>query len=186
VKLTDFGIARSPSDHSLTATGTTTGSLAYMSPEQIRGEATDARSDIYSVGISLYELVTGVRPFDRSSDFELMTAHVTEVARPPIELQPSLTPVLNAVILKAIAKDPTARFASAADFRRGLASVSVPGRPGTASFGETVLAPAPVAAPSASAIVAQDAIDARDATRAQRFRDAAEKDLEALETFLGR
>ena len=67
VKLTDFGIARSASDQSLTLTGTTTGSLAYMSPEQIRGEPTDARSDVYSVGISLYELVTGVRPFDKAS-----------------------------------------------------------------------------------------------------------------------
>jgi serine/threonine-protein kinase len=149
VKLTDFGIARSASDQSLTLTGTTTGSLAYMSPEQIRGEPTDARSDVYSVGISLYELVTGVRPFDKASSFGLMAAQVSEPARPPIELQPSLPSGLNEVILKAIEKAPAARFASAAEFRRALASVSVPGRTTAGSRGEAVVPPAAVGAAAA-------------------------------------
>ena len=89
VKLTDFGIARGRNDETITVAGTTTGSLSYMSPEQVSGSATDARSDIYSMGISLYEMVTGQRPFQADSDFAIMHAHLKELPRPPIELQPS-------------------------------------------------------------------------------------------------
>lgn len=151
VKLTDFGIARSSNDQSLTLTGTTTGSLAYMSPEQIKGEGTDARSDVYSVGISLYELVTGVRPFEKPSDFALMAAQVSEAARPPIELQPSLPSGLNAVILKAIEKSPAARFASAAEFRRALASVPIAGRTTAGSRSGAAFAPDLATAAAATA-----------------------------------
>ncbi len=90
VKLTDFGIARSRNDVTLTAAGTTTGSLPYMSPEQVNAEPTDARSDLYSVGISLYEMVTGQRPFQADSDFAVMVAHLKEVPRAPMELAPAL------------------------------------------------------------------------------------------------
>src|SRR6185295_11531497 len=85
VKLMDFGIARSGDERSLTMTGTTLGSLNYMSPEQVKGEATDARSDLYSVGVSLYELVTGRRPFQAGSDYSIMAAHINDTAKPPIE-----------------------------------------------------------------------------------------------------
>jgi eukaryotic-like serine/threonine-protein kinase len=120
VKLTDFGIARSRNDQTLTAAGTTTGSLSYMSPEQVNGEPTDARSDLYSVGISLYEMVTGQRPFQADSDFAIMVAHLNEAPRPPIELQPALGAELNEVILTSIAKNPQLRFQSAAEFRDAL------------------------------------------------------------------
>ena len=95
----DFGIARSGEDRSLTMTGTTLGSLSYMSPEQVKGEVTDARSDLYSVGISVYELVTGQRPFQAHSDYSIMAAHVKEVPKPPIELHSGLPPALNEIIL---------------------------------------------------------------------------------------
>ena len=86
VKLMDFGIAKAAADHRLTMTGTTMGSLYYMSPEQIQGTATlDARSDLYSVGVSLYELVTGKRPFDGDSQFAIMSAHLKRTPVPPIE-----------------------------------------------------------------------------------------------------
>ena len=98
VKLMDFGIARSGDERSLTMTGTTLGSLNYMSPEQVKGEATDARSDLYSVGVSLYELVTGRKPFQAESDYSIMTAHVRDTAKPPIELQPGLPVTLNEII----------------------------------------------------------------------------------------
>jgi serine/threonine-protein kinase len=123
VKLMDFGIARAGDGHSLTMTGTTLGSLGYMSPEQVQGEATDARSDLYSVGVSLYEMVTGQRPFRADSDFSLMTAHVRELPKPPVELQPGLPPALNEIILMSIAKDPAQRFQSAEAFANALSSV---------------------------------------------------------------
>jgi serine/threonine-protein kinase len=123
VKLMDFGIARQRDDQTLTVAGTTTGSLSYMSPEQVNGEKTDARSDLYSMGISLYELVTGQRPFRADSDFAVMVAHLKEMPRPPIELKPELGRELNALILTSIAKDPAARFQSADEFRAALVSL---------------------------------------------------------------
>jgi eukaryotic-like serine/threonine-protein kinase len=125
VKLTDFGIARSATDETITVAGTTTGSLAYMAPEQVNGEATDARSDLYAVGISLYEMVTGRRPFRADSDFHVMLAHLKEPPRPPIELQPSLSPAVNDIILRAIAKPPDERFQSADEFRQALGALPV-------------------------------------------------------------
>ncbi len=125
IKLMDFGIARAGEDRSLTMTGTTLGSLSYMSPEQVTGEATDARSDLYSVGVSLYEMVTGQRPFQAHSDYSIMAAHVKELPKPPIDLQPGLPSVLNEIILTAIAKDPARRFQNADAFRNALSSVPV-------------------------------------------------------------
>jgi len=125
IKLMDFGIARGGADRSLTMSGTTLGSLSYMSPEQVKGEATDARSDLYSVGISLYEMVTGQRPFQAHSDYSIMAAHVKEAPKPPIELQPGLPSALNEIILMAIAKDPAQRFQTADAFRNALGSVPV-------------------------------------------------------------
>jgi eukaryotic-like serine/threonine-protein kinase len=126
IKLMDFGIARAGEERSLTMTGTTLGSLSYMSPEQVKGEATDARSDLYSVGVSLYELVTGQRPFQAASDYAIMAAHVKEMPKPPIELQPALPPALSEIILMAIAKEPAQRFQTAAAFRNALGTVDAP------------------------------------------------------------
>ena len=124
VKLMDFGIAKAAADRKLTMTGTTMGSLYYMSPEQIKGMATlDARSDLYSVGVSLYELVTGKRPFDGDSQFAIMAAHLEKVPVPPITLDTNLPPMLNDVILMSIAKDPEQRFQSAQAFGAALGSV---------------------------------------------------------------
>jgi serine/threonine protein kinase len=143
VKLMDFGIARAKGDQTLTAVDTTTGSLGYMSPEQVHGKPTDGRSDLYSVGISLYEMVTGERPFKSNSDFAVMLAQVNEQPRPPIELLPALSPALNAIILKAIAKDPAARFQSADEFRQALRTLPRVGSE-AASSTETVAWPAAV------------------------------------------
>ena len=125
IKLMDFGIARGGEDRSLTMTGTTMGSLSYMSPEQVKGEATDARSDLYSVGVSLYEMVTGQRPFLATSDYSIMAAHVRETPKPPVDLHPGLPAELNEIILMAIAKDPAGRFQTADAFRNALSSVPV-------------------------------------------------------------
>jgi serine/threonine protein kinase len=124
VKLMDFGIAKAAADRRLTMTGTTLGSLYYMSPEQIKGTATlDARSDLYSVGVSLYELVTGKKPFDGDSQFAIMAAHLEKMPVPPVTLDAKLPQALNDVILMSIAKQPEQRFQSAEAFAAALGSV---------------------------------------------------------------
>jgi serine/threonine-protein kinase len=125
IKLMDFGIAKASADRRLTMTGTTMGSLYYMSPEQIQGAADlDARADLYSVGVSLYELVTGKRPFDGDSQFAIMSAHLEKQPVPPITLDPKMPGTLNEAILMSVAKDPKQRFQTAAAFRAALGSVA--------------------------------------------------------------
>ncbi|HET7183932.1 MAG TPA: serine/threonine-protein kinase [Terriglobales bacterium] len=121
VKLMDFGIARSENEPTLlTAPGSTLGSMNYMSPEQVKGERTDERSDLYSLGISLYEMVTGERPFHGDSSFSLMAAHINQTPTPPVELRPDLPEGLNSIILTSIAKVPEQRFQSADAFRNAV------------------------------------------------------------------
>jgi serine/threonine-protein kinase len=142
VKLMDFGIARSATDNKLTQTGTGVGSLYYMSPEQIQGVATpDARSDLYSVGVSLYELVTGKRPFDGDSQFAIMSAHLAGTPVPPITVDPRLPKLLNDVILMSVAKDVASRFQTATALRNALSNVAAGLQPAAA-----IPAPAPAAA----------------------------------------
>ncbi len=123
VKLMDFGIARITADPKLTQTGHTVGSLYYMSPEQINGAALDARSDLYSLGISLYEIVTGTRPFKGDSDFSIMAAHLNSTPVPPVQIDPRLPAMLNEIVMMSIARDPAQRFQSADAFRNALQSV---------------------------------------------------------------
>jgi eukaryotic-like serine/threonine-protein kinase len=125
IKVMDFGIAKSSTDRKLTMTGTTMGSLYYMSPEQIRGvQVLDARSDLYSVGVSLYELVTGKRPFEGDSQFSIMSAHLDKDPAPPISIDPSLPPALNEIILLSVQREPEKRFQTAEAFGNALASVA--------------------------------------------------------------
>jgi len=124
VKLMDFGIARSGNDMGLTMTGTTLGSVAYMSPEQVRCEPLDGRSDLYSVGVSLYETITGQRPYVSDNNFEVMQAHLQVPPTPPIDLKPDIPPGLNQLILMAMAKNPAQRFQTADAMRGALRSVA--------------------------------------------------------------
>ena len=123
IKLMDFGIAKSKTDRKLTMTGTTLGSLYYMPPEQVQGTDLDPRSDLYSVGVSLYEMVTGSRPFKGNSDYDLMVAQLQKAPLPPIDILPELPKALNDIIMISLEKDPARRFQSAEAFRFALQSV---------------------------------------------------------------
>jgi serine/threonine protein kinase len=153
VKLMDFGIARSATDRSLTMTGTTLGSLNYMPPEQVKGDPADNRSDLYSLGVSLYEMVTGQLPFTADSNYAMMAAHLQEVPKPPIVLRPGIPQPLNQIIIMALAKDPGQRFQSADAFRGALKSVPTQGAPTQPGVDPRAYAPSPTAnAGSATAL----------------------------------
>jgi serine/threonine-protein kinase len=124
VKLMDFGIAKSTDDLNLTRPGTTMGSIYYMSPEQVRGGAIDPRSDIYSFGVTLYEMITGRKPFDAETSYSVLNAQLNEAPAPPAQWNPALSPELNDIVLRAMAKDPGARFQTAEEFRHALKSLS--------------------------------------------------------------
>lgn len=122
VKVMDFGIARAVSDNSATqaSTGGIVGTAQYFSPEQARGEAVDARTDLYSTGVILYELLSGRPPFTGESAVSIAYQHVSEQATPPSDFNPQVTPELNAVVMRAMAKDRDDRFQSAEEFRENL------------------------------------------------------------------
>jgi serine/threonine-protein kinase len=122
VKVMDFGIARAISDSAATVAQTSAilGTAQYFSPEQARGEAVDARTDLYSTGVVLYELLTGRPPFSGASPVAVAYQHISEAPAAPNTIDPSISPALNAVVLHALTKDRFARFQTAADFRRDL------------------------------------------------------------------
>ncbi len=120
VKLMDFGVAKIMDQPDLSTQRTMVGTLLYIAPEQINGHTTDFRSDVYTLGVSLFEAVTGRLPFERRSDYALMHAHVQERPPSPKDFQRSIPPALEGVILKAIEKDPERRFQSVAEFRKTL------------------------------------------------------------------
>jgi eukaryotic-like serine/threonine-protein kinase len=135
IKVMDFGIARAVSDAQATMTQTAQviGTAQYLSPEQARGERVDARSDLYSAGCLLYELLTGRPPFTGDSPVAIAYQHVTENPVPPSRLDPEIPRWADAIVLKAMAKDPAARYQSAgemrSDIQRGLAGMPVAAPP---------------------------------------------------------
>lgn len=121
VKLMDFGIARMAEAHEgMTQQGLIIGTPHYMSPEQVQGKQLDPRSDVYSMGVMLYELLVGHKPFESSSLTGVLAAHLTEKPRPPIDLRPDIGRGVNGVILKCLEKDPKARYADAGDLLQEL------------------------------------------------------------------
>ena len=153
-KLMDFGIARSGPDMGLTMTGTTLGSLSYMSPEQVKCAPVDARSDLYSLGVSLYEMVTGQRPFLVDSHFSILQAHLLELPKPPVEVKPDLPEAVSKIILKAMEKDPAKRFQSADSF---LEAVEIAARNSRVARESTQALPAVPSSPGAEVPVRKEA-----------------------------
>jgi serine/threonine-protein kinase len=125
IKLMDFGVAKILDSKVNTQSGSMIGTLMYISPEQIKGQDADFRSDLYTLGISLYQAVTGVLPFEKKTDYEYMNAHLHEQPLPPTSLQPAIPQELEDIILKAIDKDPEKRFQSAHELRKALLKVGM-------------------------------------------------------------
>src|SRR5919197_3723936 len=108
-KVTDFGIARAGASD-MTETGSIMGTAQYLSPEQAQGQPVDARSDLYAIGVMLYELLTGVVPFDGESPVTIALKQVSEAPVPPLQRNPAVTPALDAVVRRALRKDPAQRY----------------------------------------------------------------------------
>ena len=119
-KVTDFGIAKAVSNSTITAFGTTIGSVHYFSPEHARGGFTDAKSDLYSLGVVMYEMVTGKVPFDADTPVSVALKHMQEDPEEPIELNPNLPSAVNKIIMKALKKDTTLRYQTASEMLSDL------------------------------------------------------------------
>mgnify|MGYP004547254205 FL=1 len=123
-KVTDFGIAKAVSNSTITAFGTTIGSVHYFSPEHARGGFTDEKSDLYSLGVVMYEMLTGKVPFDADTAVSIALKHMQEEAKPPIELNPNIPSAVNDIIMKALRKDTNLRYQNATamllDLKRAL------------------------------------------------------------------
>jgi serine/threonine protein kinase len=117
IKVMDFGIARVLGTDRLTKAGHLIGTVEYMSPEQVRGEETDARSDIYSLGILLYEMLTGRVPFNSTSEYELMRCQIEDAPAPPRTHAPHIPLTVEQAIMRSLAKKREARYQSASEFR---------------------------------------------------------------------
>lgn len=119
-KVTDFGIAKAVSNSTITSFGTTIGSVHYFSPEQAKGSITDAKSDLYSLGVVMYEMVTGKVPFDADTPVSVALMHIQEEPVPPIEINTEIPTAVNDIIMKAMKKDPLERYQSATEMLADL------------------------------------------------------------------
>src|SRR3954451_10204876 len=120
LKIMDFGIARAQGSQRMTRDGSIVGTLAYMSPEQCRGQEVDGRTDLYSLGIALYEMLTGKVPFSATTDYDLMQAHINAAPEPPSRTVAGIPPHVEKALLRALAKKPADRFATLTEFKSAL------------------------------------------------------------------
>jgi serine/threonine-protein kinase len=162
VKVTDFGIARAGTSQ-MTETGSIVGTAQYLSPEQARGGEVDPRSDLYSLGVVLYELLTGKTPFDGETPVEIAMKHLSNAPKPPSKLRPDVTPELDKVVLRALAKNPDDRYQSADEMEADLERVAR-GAPVSAATAATQVLPAAAAVaadPTSATMIAPPSAPAR-------------------------
>ena len=174
VKVADFGIARAitaNADENLTQVGTVMGTATYFSPEQARGDAVDPRSDLYSLGCVLYELVVGRPPFSGDSPVAIAYKHVQEAPVPPRHHNVELPTSLEAIILKCLAKNPANRYPSAEDLRADLRRF----REGSRILAEPVMAP-PLDPGATSVVAATTAVPAATTGAAPAYYDDDDDD----------
>lgn len=173
VKVMDFGIARAISESSanVAQTSAVLGTASYFSPEQARGESVDARTDLYSTGVVLYELLTGRAPFRGDSPVAVAYQHVSELPTPPNAINPAVSPAMSAVVMHALAKDRFDRFQSAAEFKADLevaAGGKVPDRaPVSDDFNATLFGVNPNSTAASEATLRRLANDENRPTRTQ-------------------
>ncbi|HEX9057494.1 MAG TPA: serine/threonine-protein kinase [Ktedonobacterales bacterium] len=125
VKVLDFGLARVDGLESITRAGTVVGSLYYVSAEQVLGRTVDGRADVYALGVSMYEMLTGQRPFRGRTLTEMTDAILSGKAIPPSQLEPGVSPALEAIVLRAMARDLDHRYASAAQLHADLRTLQM-------------------------------------------------------------
>jgi eukaryotic-like serine/threonine-protein kinase len=156
LKVTDFGIARSGASQ-MTEVGSIIGTAQYLSPEQARGAHVDQTSDLYSVGVVLYEMLTGQVPFTGDTPLEIAMKHLSEVPKPPSELRPDIPHDLDSVVLRALAKDPAERYQSAEEMDADLARVAkgLPVDPDTETAATAVLSGSGLMAAAPTSVLAR-------------------------------
>jgi beta-lactam-binding protein with PASTA domain/predicted Ser/Thr protein kinase len=169
VKVMDFGIARALADsgQTMTQASAVLGTAHYLSPEQARGEVVDSRSDLYSTGCLLYELLTGRPPFTGESAVSIAYQHVSEQVVPPSQLDPSVTPQIDTIVLTALAKNPGDRYQTAAEMRADVER-AMAGLPVTAAI-PVITQDTAVLSPLGVAAGAVDAVGSRSGQRSPAF-----------------
>ena len=163
VKVMDFGIARATTSETITQTAAVVGTAQYISPEQAQGHTVDFRSDLYSLGCCLYEMLTGVVPFTGATPVAIAYRHVRDDPTPPRQLNPDVSPELEAVVLKAMAKNPDERYQTAVEMRQDLDRVVA---------GQDVLAGAPA---EASTVALGGVVAGQDAQKTAMLGETAQK-----------
>lgn len=202
-KLTDFGVARIQDSGDATRTqGSMVGTLKYMSPEQVQGQAIDARTDLFAAGIVLYQLLTGKRPFDGTSDFDIIQQIVSKPHAPPSTLSPNLPMAIDAVVARALEKSRAERFSNAQEFALALReaayqaedrTVTPPPRSGpagkSATWSRTVLANEALSgtSPSKSSTISTSPSTVTQEVELVYWKDIKESDdVQDFEEFLGK